>query len=73
MSDTHDLRTYSWFSCGGNTGIPDEQGARSLCWKLLLNYLPPKRSTWSQTLTQKRELYNQFIGKPILALLLLLF
>nr|CAD7574574.1 unnamed protein product [Timema californicum] len=43
-------------------GIPDEQGKRALCWKLLLNYLPPSRKTWSETLTRKRELYKQFIG-----------
>ncbi|XP_067009228.1 TBC1 domain family member 13 [Anabrus simplex] len=46
-------------------GIPDEQGHRALCWKLLLNYLPPQRCTWSETLTRKRELYKQFIKEMI--------
>ncbi|XP_043483431.1 TBC1 domain family member 13 isoform X2 [Leptopilina heterotoma] len=42
-------------------GIPDEGGLRSLCWKLLLNYLPITRASWSETLTRKRELYRTFI------------
>ncbi|KAH0955330.1 hypothetical protein HN011_003928 [Eciton burchellii] len=43
-------------------GIPDEPGnLRSLCWKLLLNYLPPTKSSWLETLKRKRELYNTFI------------
>ncbi|KYQ49411.1 TBC1 domain family member 13 [Trachymyrmex zeteki] len=43
-------------------GIPDEPGGlRPLCWKLLLNYLPPIKSNWIETLKRKRELYNTFI------------
>ncbi|KAL0134443.1 hypothetical protein PUN28_001315 [Cardiocondyla obscurior] len=43
-------------------GIPDEPGSlRPLCWKLLLNYLPPVKSSWVETLKRKRELYNTFI------------
>lgn len=42
-------------------GIPDEGGLRPLCWKLLLNYLPPTRASWSETLTRKRVLYKTFI------------
>ncbi|XP_036148660.1 TBC1 domain family member 13 isoform X6 [Monomorium pharaonis] len=43
-------------------GIPDEPGGlRPLCWKLLLNYLPPTKSSWLETLKRKRELYNTFI------------
>ncbi|XP_046736531.1 TBC1 domain family member 13 isoform X1 [Diprion similis] len=42
-------------------GIPDEGGLRPLCWKLLLNYLPPTKASWSETLTRKRELYRTFI------------
>ncbi|XP_011868243.1 PREDICTED: TBC1 domain family member 13 isoform X1 [Vollenhovia emeryi] len=43
-------------------GIPDEPGGlRPLCWKLLLNYLPPAKSSWLETLKRKRELYNTFI------------
>lgn len=43
-------------------GIPDEGSLRPLCWKLLLNYLPPTRASWSETLTRKRILYKTFIG-----------
>ncbi|KAK7793805.1 hypothetical protein R5R35_013021 [Gryllus longicercus] len=46
-------------------GIPDEMGWRPLCWKILLNYLPPTRRTWSETLTRKRDLYKQFIKEMI--------
>ncbi|XP_063235175.1 TBC1 domain family member 13 isoform X3 [Bacillus rossius redtenbacheri] len=46
-------------------GIPDEQGRRALCWKLLLNYLPPARRSWSQTLARKRDLYKQFVEEMI--------
>lgn len=49
------------------SGIPDEPGGlRPLCWKLLLNYLPPIKSSWLETLKRKRELYNTFIGEGIL-------
>lgn len=46
-------------------GIPDEGGLRSLCWKLLLNYLPLTRSNWNDTLKRKRDLYNRFIDDLI--------
>lgn len=42
-------------------GIPDEGGLRPLCWKLLLNYLPSTRASWSETLIRKRTLYKTFI------------
>lgn len=44
-------------------GCPDEGGHRAVCWRLLLNYLPPHRSMWSEVLSSKRELYKQFVGK----------
>ncbi|XP_058463666.1 TBC1 domain family member 13 [Malaya genurostris] len=47
-------------------GIPDCSGLRSLCWKLLLGYMGPKRDSWSTTLTKKRELYKQFIEEMII-------
>ncbi|KAI4471703.1 hypothetical protein MML48_1g15802 [Holotrichia oblita] len=31
-------------------GIPDDQGLRALCWKLLLGYLPPERESWQNVL-----------------------
>ncbi|XP_023712159.1 TBC1 domain family member 13 isoform X1 [Cryptotermes secundus] len=46
-------------------GIPYERGRRALCWKLLLNYLPLARASWSETLMRKRELYRQFIEEMI--------
>lgn len=46
-------------------GIPDEGGKRAMCWRLLLNYLPPKTCTWSEITTRKRELYKQFIEEMI--------
>ncbi|XKL69612.1 hypothetical protein PGB90_007381 [Kerria lacca] len=46
-------------------GIPEEKGFRSLCWKLLLNYITPQRNTWSTTLTTQRKLYSQFIDEMI--------
>ncbi|XP_034936802.1 TBC1 domain family member 13 [Chelonus insularis] len=46
-------------------GIPDEGGLRSLCWKLLLNYLPLTRDDWPDVLKRKRDLYNTFIDDLI--------
>ncbi|XP_028131602.1 TBC1 domain family member 13 [Diabrotica virgifera virgifera] len=46
-------------------GIPDDQGKRPLCWKLLLNYLPPEQSDWESCLQEKRDLYKQFIKEMI--------
>ncbi|CAH1963090.1 unnamed protein product [Acanthoscelides obtectus] len=42
-------------------GIPDDQGKRALCWRLLLNYLPPEKGKWDSHLRDKRNLYKQFI------------
>ncbi|KAG1714985.1 TBC1 domain family member 13 [Nymphon striatum] len=47
------------------SGIPDDNGCRPLCWKLLLNYLSCDRSTWNNTLTTQRQLYDQFINEMI--------
>ncbi|KAL1456690.1 hypothetical protein WDU94_001398 [Cyamophila willieti] len=46
-------------------GIPDEQGFRALCWKILLNYLPPEQTTWSETLAKTRTLYAQYVEELI--------
>lgn len=43
-------------------GIPDCNGYRSLCWKLLLGYLTTERNDWTSILAKKRHLYQQFIG-----------
>lgn len=47
-------------------GIPDCNGLRSLCWRLMLGYLGPRKDTWSATLTKKRELYKQFIEEMVI-------
>lgn len=47
-------------------GIPDEQGFRALCWKLLLGYLPPKRSEWANLLQRNREQYDKFIDEIVI-------
>jgi len=41
-------------------GIPDSPGLRSICWKLLLGYLPNERKIWKEILEQKRNLYQEF-------------
>lgn len=46
-------------------GIPECNGFRPLCWKLLLGYLGPKKDSWSSTLERKRELYRQFIEEMV--------
>ena len=49
-------------------GIPDQAGLRGIYWKLLLDYLPPDKSLWEETLKARRksyyELKNFFIIKP---------
>lgn len=45
------------------TGIPDCNGYRALCWKILLGYLTPKKHDWTNILQKKRQLYKQFISK----------
>ncbi|KAI8057878.1 rab-GTPase-TBC domain-containing protein [Syncephalis plumigaleata] len=42
-------------------GVPDVPGMRALCWKLLLNYLPPDKSQWDRTLKERRETYYAFV------------
>lgn len=42
-------------------GAPDEPGYRALCWKLLLNFLPPDKGLWEETTKQKRSIYHQFV------------
>lgn len=44
------------------TGIPDVKGYRSLCWRLLLNYLPCDRNKWDEQLDHHRKLYQQWLG-----------
>uniref|UniRef100_A0A2L2YG29 TBC1 domain family member 13 n=1 Tax=Parasteatoda tepidariorum TaxID=114398 RepID=A0A2L2YG29_PARTP len=46
-------------------GIPDSSGYRSLCWKVLLNYLSTKKSEWPGLLLKQRNLYDTFIDEMI--------
>ncbi|XP_052092221.1 TBC1 domain family member 13-like [Mytilus californianus] len=46
-------------------GCPFECGYRSVCWKLLLNYLPCKRCEWNDFLSKQRKLYTHFIDEMI--------
>ncbi|CAF1700256.1 hypothetical protein HID58_052013 [Brassica napus] len=40
--------------------LSNSPGIRSTIWKLLLGYLPPKRSLWSTELKQKRPQYKHY-------------
>uniref|UniRef100_A0A5F9D8J5 TBC1 domain family member 13 n=1 Tax=Oryctolagus cuniculus TaxID=9986 RepID=A0A5F9D8J5_RABIT len=48
------------------SGIPCEGGLRCLCWKILLNYLPLERASWTSILARQRELYSQFLREMII-------
>ncbi|CAH3024842.1 unnamed protein product, partial [Porites evermanni] len=48
------------------SGIPDGSGIRSLCWKLLLGYLPSQRDLWPETLKRQRSTYRQFVQEIII-------
>ncbi|KAK2714332.1 hypothetical protein QYM36_008784 [Artemia franciscana] len=45
-----------------SSGIPDEMGLRPLAWRLLLGYLPPAKSEWSEILLEKRTSYVHFVN-----------
>ncbi|XP_076037568.1 TBC1 domain family member 13 isoform X2 [Oratosquilla oratoria] len=49
------------------SGVPDEGGRRSLCWRLLLSYLPLIRSQWPETLNKKRAQYKQFVEEMVVS------
>lgn len=43
-------------------GIPDEiKGLRSICWRLILNYLPTDKNKWQDILAQNRKDYDSFV------------
>ncbi|XP_008842224.1 TBC1 domain family member 13 isoform X2 [Nannospalax galili] len=48
------------------SGIPCEGGLRCLCWKILLNYLPLERASWTSILAKQRGLYSQFLREMII-------
>jgi len=47
-------------------GVPEGGGRRPLSWRLLLNYLPCKRSVWPNFLSDQRRLYAQFVDEMVL-------
>ncbi|XP_033096948.1 TBC1 domain family member 13-like [Anneissia japonica] len=47
-------------------GIPDNAGIRSICWKILLNYLPPNKTLWKELLSERRSAYKQFLQEMII-------
>ena len=38
-----------------------------MAWRILLNYLPESRQSWTDYLSKQRKLYNQFLGKYMLS------
>ena len=41
---------------GCRFGIPDEcKGLRSLCWRLLLGYLPPDKAKWVKRIEETKK------------------
>ncbi|XP_035914481.1 TBC1 domain family member 13 isoform X1 [Anopheles stephensi] len=62
--DEIDLKTLHSFCFNG---IPDCNGFRALCWKLLLGYLSPRKSSWPSKLTKQRELYKQFVKEMVIS------
>jgi len=43
-------------------GIPSKcRLLRPICWKLILSYLPPKKSKWKESLELKRMLYDNYV------------
>uniref|UniRef100_T1H6D8 Rab-GAP TBC domain-containing protein n=1 Tax=Megaselia scalaris TaxID=36166 RepID=T1H6D8_MEGSC len=57
--DINELRKHCF------NGIPDSNGLRPLCWKILLGYLDTNRKSWHETLSFKRSLYNQYISEMV--------
>lgn len=49
-----------------HSGIPDCKKYRPLCWKLLFNYLPPKKANWEQHLQRQRSNYNNLIMEMVI-------
>ncbi|CAF3005992.1 unnamed protein product [Rotaria socialis] len=47
-------------------GCPDENGIRSLTWKILLSYLVLDRTKWALHLSKHRELYRGYIRETII-------
>lgn len=42
-------------------GIPEAHGLRATYWKVLLDYLPKKRSLWESELARNRDIYHEWV------------
>lgn len=49
-----------------HSGIPDCKKYRPVCWKLLFNYLPPRRSYWEEHLRRQRNNYKNLINEMVI-------
>jgi len=80
MSGRHKLRVAEFDSCLGAdvikmedlrrhsyAGIPEGGGRRAATWRILLNYLPPKKKVWQGILEEQRSLYHQLVEEIIIA------
>ncbi|CAL1527388.1 unnamed protein product [Lymnaea stagnalis] len=47
-------------------GCPHERSFRSICWKILLNYVPVEKDHWQDDLRKQRNLYKQYIEEIII-------
>jgi len=47
-------------------GVPEGGGRRAKAWRLLLHYLPPDTSLWTEFLGRNRTLYKQFVDEMII-------
>ncbi|KAG5869507.1 hypothetical protein JTB14_008058 [Gonioctena quinquepunctata] len=50
------------------SGIPDDQGRRALCWRILLNFLPADQTQWKTYLKTKRNIYIEFIKDMVVVM-----
>ena len=46
-------------------GLPDEDGVRSVMWKVLLGFLPPEASCWDESLARSRASYQDLLSELI--------
>ena len=46
-------------------GVPEGGGRRAQAWRILLGYLPLKRSLWPEVVREKRALYRQLVAEMI--------
>ena len=48
-----------------NPGIPDVDGLRARCWKILLGYTPPGSGEAQAKLSRSRELYYEYVDTTV--------